>query len=90
MSVIVEDEEGCIWLFCKGAESSVIPLCNSGPINETLKHVSEFAIVSFYLIKMYRAGSREIICKLQAVNINIDDGRNQFQNFSILLEIIVK
>ncbi|KAF4521584.1 hypothetical protein B566_EDAN001304 [Ephemera danica] len=44
MSVVVEDNEGKIWLVCKGAESSVLPMCSSGPRIETFQHVSEFAV----------------------------------------------
>ena len=46
MSVVVQDEEGQIWLYCKGAESSVIPLTEGGPTHVTLKHVADFAMVS--------------------------------------------
>jgi magnesium-transporting ATPase (P-type) len=45
MSVVVQDRDGQIWLYCKGAESSVIPLTEAGPINDTLKHVADFALV---------------------------------------------
>jgi magnesium-transporting ATPase (P-type) len=46
MSVVVQDKDGQIWLYCKGAESSVIPLTEEGPIHETLQHVADFALVS--------------------------------------------
>lgn len=45
MSVIVKDEEDNITLFCKGAESALIPKVIAGPTEETLRHVSEFAMV---------------------------------------------
>lgn len=45
MSVIIEDEEGVITLYCKGAESAVIPQVTEGPSDETLKHVADFAMV---------------------------------------------
>lgn len=44
MSVIVQDEDGQIWLYCKGAESTVIPLTEAGPTNVTLQHVADFAL----------------------------------------------
>ncbi|XP_049950032.1 phospholipid-transporting ATPase IF-like isoform X1 [Schistocerca serialis cubense] len=44
MSVIVEDEDGFIWLFCKGAESAVIPLADDGPKQETQRHITDFAM----------------------------------------------
>jgi magnesium-transporting ATPase (P-type) len=45
MTVVIEDENGKITVLCKGAESIVTPLCTSGPIEETLQHVSDFAHV---------------------------------------------
>jgi magnesium-transporting ATPase (P-type) len=45
MTVVIEDENGKITVLCKGAESIVTPLCSSGPIDETLQHVSDFANV---------------------------------------------
>ena len=42
----MQDKDGQIWLYCKGAESSVIPLTEAGPIHETLQHVADFALVS--------------------------------------------
>jgi magnesium-transporting ATPase (P-type) len=45
MSVVVQDEGGQIWLYCKGAESSVIPLTQAGPVNDTLQHIADFAMV---------------------------------------------
>lgn len=45
MSVIIEDEEGIITLYCKGAESAVIPLVGEGPTEEILNHVADFAMV---------------------------------------------
>lgn len=45
MSVIVESTKGEMWLLTKGAESSIIPKCISGPSKDTLKHVLDFALV---------------------------------------------
>jgi len=50
MSVIIEDEDGRLFLFCKGAESALMPLVTKGPIQETLKHVSDFASVSYFTL----------------------------------------
>ncbi|GFG30600.1 hypothetical protein Cfor_10512 [Coptotermes formosanus] len=44
MSVIVQDKDGQIWLYCKGAESSIIPLTEAGPVHDTLQHVADFAL----------------------------------------------
>jgi len=45
MSVIVENDKGEIWLLTKGAETAIIPRCDSGPCQETMKHVVDFALV---------------------------------------------
>lgn len=45
MSVIAENSAGEIWLLTKGAESSIIPKCDTGPTHETLKHVMDYALV---------------------------------------------
>lgn len=46
MSVIIEDDEGSLILYCKGAETAVIPQVSDGPVEETLEHVKKFALVS--------------------------------------------
>ena len=46
MSVIIEDDEGNIILYCKGAETSLIPQVKKGPKKITLQHVADFATVS--------------------------------------------
>ncbi|XP_055524326.1 phospholipid-transporting ATPase IF isoform X2 [Wyeomyia smithii] len=46
MSVIVRDSQGQIWLYTKGAESHVLPLCtktSSALVASTQKHINEFA-----------------------------------------------
>ncbi|KAL0880610.1 hypothetical protein ABMA27_001840 [Loxostege sticticalis] len=44
MSVIVRDKDGKIWLFCKGAESSVFPICrDSALIEDTDRDINMFA-----------------------------------------------
>jgi phospholipid-translocating ATPase len=48
MSVIVEDSEEKIWMFCKGADSSVMPLCTEGKEyvrDETRTHIDSYAKV---------------------------------------------
>ncbi|XP_020288805.1 probable phospholipid-transporting ATPase IF isoform X2 [Pseudomyrmex gracilis] len=44
MSVIVKDSEGDIWLYCKGADSSVIPLIVEGKIQEAKAQVADFSM----------------------------------------------
>jgi len=46
MSVILENAQGEIWLFTKGAESSILPRGVSGPILESNQHVDQFAQVN--------------------------------------------
>uniref|UniRef100_A0A182N8H1 Phospholipid-transporting ATPase n=1 Tax=Anopheles dirus TaxID=7168 RepID=A0A182N8H1_9DIPT len=44
MSIIVRDAFGQIWLYTKGAESHVLPLCAHSPLIETTqRHIDEFA-----------------------------------------------
>ena len=45
MSVIVRYPCGKVMLVTKGAESSVLPRCVTGPINATNKHIDEYALV---------------------------------------------
>lgn len=50
MSVIVEDSAGDIWLYCKGADSAVLPLIVEGKVQETIIHVADFSMVSLFFI----------------------------------------
>ncbi|KXJ73282.1 hypothetical protein RP20_CCG016146 [Aedes albopictus] len=46
MSVIIKDAQGQIWVYTKGAESHVLPLCTktaSGLVISTQRHINEFA-----------------------------------------------
>lgn len=47
MSVVVQDKNRQLWLYTKGAESHVLPLCtgtkNATLIQRTQTHVDEFA-----------------------------------------------
>ena len=49
MSVIVRYPDDSIWLICKGAESHVIPQCIGGPIEDTLLHINDYAMVTLNL-----------------------------------------
>ncbi|XP_011501705.1 PREDICTED: probable phospholipid-transporting ATPase IF [Ceratosolen solmsi marchali] len=44
MSVILKDSNGIIWLYCKGADSSVFPLIQYGRIQEAKSHVADFSM----------------------------------------------
>ena len=50
MSTIVLFPDDSIWLLCKGAESAVVPRCIHGPIEETLDHINDYALVNFICI----------------------------------------
>lgn len=57
MSVIVRDQRGQIWLFMKGAESHVLPLCDQTPralISATQNHVNDFARVGLRTLAVAR------------------------------------
>lgn len=45
MSVIVKDSSGDIWLYCKGADSAVLPLITEGKIQKAFVHVTDFSMV---------------------------------------------
>ncbi|XP_046654968.1 phospholipid-transporting ATPase IF-like [Daphnia pulicaria] len=45
MSTIVLFPDDSIWLICKGAESTIIPNCIGGPINQTLEHINDYALL---------------------------------------------
>lgn len=47
MSVIVKDSSGDIWLYCKGADSSILPLIIKGKTQKTADHVTEFSMVRY-------------------------------------------
>ncbi|XP_052133143.1 phospholipid-transporting ATPase IF-like isoform X2 [Frankliniella occidentalis] len=44
MSVVVRDPSNQIWLFCKGAESTVLPLVTHGQKTRTMDCIQEFAM----------------------------------------------
>ncbi|XP_029155219.1 probable phospholipid-transporting ATPase IF isoform X3 [Nylanderia fulva] len=44
MSVIVKDSANDIWLYCKGADSAVLPLIVEGKMQEASLHVSDFSM----------------------------------------------
>ncbi|KAG8282309.1 putative phospholipid-transporting ATPase IF [Homalodisca vitripennis] len=44
MSVVVSDSDDQVWLFCKGAESSMMPLMVSGHREETIRHYTDFSL----------------------------------------------
>lgn len=45
MSVIVKDSSGDIWLYCKGADSTVLPLIAEGKKQEAIVHITDFSMV---------------------------------------------
>lgn len=69
MSVIVMDKFGQIWLICKGAESHVLPLCNtksSHLVAQTQKHVNEFAKEGLRTLAI----ARRKMTKTEFINFN--------------------
>lgn len=59
MSTIVRDEKGDIWLYTKGAESHVFPLCRTTPsqlelIKITQKHIDDFAKIGLRTLAVAR------------------------------------
>jgi magnesium-transporting ATPase (P-type) len=43
--VIVQFPDESIYLLCKGAESTVLPKCVAGSIDETEQHIKDYAMV---------------------------------------------
>ncbi len=52
-----------LWLLCKGAESAILPRCIDGPIEKTLEHINDYALVglNYFLIM-------SIFCVLELVH----------------------
>lgn len=47
MSIIVKDSANDIWLYCKGADSAVLPLIVQGKVQEASLHVADFSMVCY-------------------------------------------
>ncbi|CAG9785399.1 unnamed protein product [Diatraea saccharalis] len=91
MSVIVRDKNGKIWLFCKGAESSVFPICeNSIFMENTERDVNAFANKGLRTLAVaYRQIPEEeyynIVEMIKTVNIKDAEGLHQIsQQYRVL------
>lgn len=81
MSIIVMDKFGQIWLICKGAESHVLPLCNSKSshlVMQTQKHINEFAKQGLRTLAI----ARRKITKTEFVNFynNLQEANSSLTN----------
>ncbi|XP_076656807.1 phospholipid-transporting ATPase IF [Halictus rubicundus] len=70
MSVIVKDDHDDYWLYCKGADSAILPLIVSGKINETIAHVADFSMRGLRTLvvaykKMSQAEYEKLIQKVE-------------------------
>ena len=45
MSAIFRYPDNSIWVLCKGAESAIVPCCIAGPMEKTLSHINDYALV---------------------------------------------
>lgn len=59
MSVIIRDPKGGIWLYTKGAESHVFPLCTTTPsqlemMRATQQHIDDFAKIGLRTLAVAR------------------------------------
>lgn len=59
MSTIIQDAKGEIWLYTKGAESHVFPLCETTPsqmqlIKITQQHIDDFAKIGLRTLAVAR------------------------------------
>lgn len=69
MSVIVMDKFGQIWLYTKGAESHVLPLCNAKSSHlaaQTQKHINDFAKEGLRTLAI----ARRKLTKSEFINFN--------------------
>lgn len=69
MSVIAMDRNGQIWIYTKGAESHVLPLCNgknSIMAISTLRHINEFAKEGLRTLAI----ARKKLSKVEFINFN--------------------
>lgn len=69
MSVIVMDKFGQIWLYTKGAESHVLPLCNTKSAHVSIltqKHINDFAKEGLRTL----AVARRKLTKTEFINFN--------------------
>uniref|UniRef100_T1J4S5 Phospholipid-transporting ATPase n=1 Tax=Strigamia maritima TaxID=126957 RepID=T1J4S5_STRMM len=78
MSVIVKDEHDKIYLFTKGAESTLLKKCSSGPVLKSMQHVNDYAMLGLRTLV--------IACKILTVEeyVTIDrillEARNSISN----------
>ncbi|XP_004520903.1 probable phospholipid-transporting ATPase IF isoform X2 [Ceratitis capitata] len=87
MSVIVKDENGTKWIYTKGAESYVFPLCannQSNIITRTDAHISDFARQGLRTLAVARrrVGDEEYRSFMDEVN----DANSSLENRKELLE----
>lgn len=45
MSIVLSDRDNKTWLFCKGAEVSMMPIMVSGQVQVTTHHFTHFSMV---------------------------------------------
>lgn len=82
MSVIVMDRNGQIWIYTKGAESHVLPLCSTrstNAIRTTQKHINDFAKLGLRTL----AVARRKLTKSEFINFN----NGKYNQFKILSSI---
>lgn len=69
MSVIVMDKNGQIWIYTKGAESHVLPLCKNRTDNllrKTQTHITDFAKDGLRTLAI----ARRKLTKIEFLNYN--------------------
>ncbi|KAL9879005.1 phospholipid-transporting ATPase IF isoform 2-T2 [Glossina fuscipes fuscipes] len=84
MSVIVKDEKGDKWIYCKGAESYVFPLCDRNSqdmIAKTDAHISDFSRLGLRTLavarkKLTESEYRQFLQKLNEANNSLE-GRKE-------------
>lgn len=60
MSVVVSDSSDQLWLYCKGADSFLLPLVVSGHREETLRHLNDFSMVFISIHISIKSSSKKL------------------------------
>ena len=91
MSVIVKHPNGKIYLISKGADSSVMPRCVTGPVTETGQHVDECSLSGLrtLVLGMREVSEQELVMferSLQQALISVDSREERVRSVVERLE----
>lgn len=78
MSVIVRQPDGQIYLYCKGAETALLPRADSGPVRETLAHVNKYAMLGLRTLVVGRRKLTDV--ELEQFQVSIRKARSSLED----------